>query len=317
MNTQLLDPEIADFVGRVQADWSIHPPFTTLPLADARAIAEQVRAPWLKGGPVMAATTELTIPVANGTMRVRLLNPEAARPLPALIYLHGGGFTLFSIETHDRLMREYAAAANVMVLGVDYPLSPEAKYPNALDAIVALIDWLRNNGPQLGIDPDCLAIGGDSAGANLALAATLRLRDRGDNGSIAALLLNYGAFSPKCSDAAEEANGGAGSVLDRAEVEYYFNNYVRDAGDFADPYVCPGAAVLDNLPPVFVVIPELDVLAEQSIALVAQLAAAGVTVTSKIYPGATHSFLEAMSVARVAREAIADGAAFLRATLTA
>lgn len=315
--TTELDPEIHGFVGRMQAAWASHPPFMTLPLAEARAVAEQVRAPWRQGGPAMARVTELAVPTPGGAMTVRLLDPGVTQPAAALIYLHGGGFTLFSIESHDRLMREYAAAAGIVVLGVDYPLSPEAKYPAALDAIVALVDWLGTHGAAHGIDPARLAIGGDSAGGNLALATALTLRDRGDGDRIAALLLNYGAFSEICSDEAEAANGGPGSVIDRAEVQYYFENYVRSARDLADPYACPAHASLERLPPVFLVVPERDVLAEQSLVMAERLAEAGVAVRSKLYPGATHSFLEAMSVAQVARDGIADGAAFLRETLSA
>ncbi len=315
MSSPLINSEIAEFVRRVQADWTSHPPFATLPISQARAIAEQVREPWRQGGPVMASTVDLSVPVEGGTMRVRRLDPGVAAPAPALIYLHGGGFMLFSIDTHDRLMREYAAAAGVVVLAVDYPLSPEARYPMALCAVVALVDWLRSGSQHADIDAGRLAIGGDSAGANLALAAALNLRDRGDEQALRALLLNYGAFGENCSDAAEAANGGPQAVLNRNEVRFYFDNYVRSADDFADPLACPARARFEGLPPAFLVVPERDVLAEQSIAMHETMAAAGVAVTSKLYPGATHSFLEAMSISGLAREAIADGAAFLRAQL--
>jgi len=303
MSSRSIDPEIAEFVRRVQAGWASHPPFATLPVAMARAVAELVRDPWRRGGPAMASTVDLEVPVAGGTMRVRRLDPGVAGPAPALIYLHGGG-----------LMREYAAAAGMVVLAVDYPLSPEARYPEALHTIVALVDWLRSDGHLTGIDAGRLAIGGDSAGANLALATALSFRDRGDT-ALSALMLNYGAFAESCSDAAEAANGGPSAVLNRNEVRFYFDHYVRSAADFADPLACPARARFAALPPSFLVVPERDVLAEQSIAMQAAMAAAGVAVTSKLYPGATHSFLEAMSISRVAREAIADGAAFLRAQL--
>ncbi|PXA84205.1 acetylesterase [Nostoc sp. 3335mG] len=317
MNRPTLDPEIAEFVRAMQDSWASHPPFTTLTPPEARAVAEAVREPWRRGGPDMARTIERQVPTSTGALRIRVYDPGIAKPAPALIYMHGGGFVLFSIDTHDRLMREYAAAGDMLVIGVDYPLSPEARYPTALDQIVALVDWLRSeDGEGLGVDPSRIALGGDSAGGNLALTTALKLRDRGDGAAIAALLLNYGAFGAPCSDEAEARFGGAGAVLDRAEMEYYFDAYARDPGHaLDDPYARPIIADLRDLPPAFLVVPECDILAEQSHAMAARMREAGVDVTSKVYPGATHSFLEAMSVAAVAREAIADGAAFVKASL--
>jgi acetyl esterase len=317
MNRPTLDPEIAEFVRTMQSAWASHPPFTTLSPPEARAVAEVVREPWRQGGPSMARTFERQVATPSGPLRIRVYDPGIEKPAPALIYMHGGGFVLFSIDTHDRLMREYAAAGGMLVIGVDYPLSPEARYPTALEQIVALIDWLRDDGGQsLGIDPSRIALGGDSAGGNLALAAALKLRDRGDEGAISALLLNYGAFGAPCSDEAEARFGGAGAVLDRAEMEYYFDTYVGDLGrELDDPYARPIIADLRHLPPAFLVVPECDILAEQSHAMAARMREAGVDVSSTVYAGATHSFLEAMSVAEVARRAIADGAAFLKAKL--
>jgi acetyl esterase len=196
------------------------------------------------------------------------------------------------------------------VLGVDYPLSPEARYPAALDQIVELADWLHAGGAEkLGIDPTRLAIGGDSAGANLSVATALRLRDRGTADLVQGMLLNYGAFATECSDEAEARFGGPDAVLQRAEMNHYYEAYLGADG-VAEPeaYAAPLLADLAGSPPAFLAIPECDLLAEQSYAMADRMKDAGVDVTSVVYRGATHSFLEAMSVAQVARQAIEDGA---------
>jgi len=318
MNRPELDPEISIFVDGLARAWAKHPPFMSLPIEEARRVAEQVRAPWRANGPEMGRITEHLVPTSGGELRVRLYDPGIGSPAPALIYLHGGGFILFSIDTHDRLMREYAAAGNFLVLGVDYPLSPEAPYPVALDQIVELIDWLQDGGGEaLGIDPDRLAIGGDSAGGNLSVAAALRLRDRGTPDRLKCLLLNYGAFGLECSDEAEARFGGPNAVLDRAEMNHYYESYLgADGLERPEPYAAPLTAKLGGLPPAFLAIPECDLLSEQSYAMAERMRQAGVEVTSVVYRGATHSFLEAMSVASVARRAIEDGAHWVREILS-
>jgi len=313
-----LDPEIAAFLAEMKARWAQHPPFETLDFPEQRTVCEAVRARWAEGGPQMARTIERVIDPGAGKLHVRVHLPEgASEPAPALVYLHGGGFTLFSIDTHDRLMRDYAAAGGFAVIGVDYPLSPEHKYPEALNRIEALMLWLSDHGGELGVDPSRLAMGGDSAGANLSLATALRLRDRGAGGIVRALLSNYGYFSTAVSDAAEAAFGGPGSIMDRAEAVAYYANYLTDFDrERSDPLACPLLADLAGLPPVMLVIPECDLLTEQSLAMDARLRVAGVETQAIVYPGATHSFLEAMSVAAVARRGIADGAAFVKARLS-
>lgn len=317
MNRARLDPEISIFVERMSRAWAEYPPFMTLPIEQARRIAEEVRAPWRADGPAMARTTEHLVPLSGGPLRVRLYDPGVEGPAPALIYLHGGGFILFSIDTHDRLMREYAAAGDFAVLGVDYPLSPEARYPEALNQIVELVEWLRAGGADtLGIDPERLAIGGDSAGGNLSVATALRLRDSGAPGRLRGLLLNYGAFAAECSDEAEERFGGPDAVLQRAEMDHYYESYLgRESLGRPDPYAAPLNADLRRLPPAFLAIPECDLLSEQSYQMADRMRTAGVDVTAVTYKGATHSFLEAMSVAEVARRAIADGATWVKGIL--
>ena len=134
-----LDPEIRAFVAEMKAGFSQYPPFSHLTFAGARAVAEAVRLPWRQGGPVMASTDERRIGTDAGEVRVRIHRPDRGRTAgiaPALVYLHGGGWTLFSLDTHDRVMREYAQRAGVIVVGVDYALSPEAKFPKALEQTV-------------------------------------------------------------------------------------------------------------------------------------------------------------------------------------
>jgi acetyl esterase len=312
-----IDPDISIFVERVSAAWAKHPPFESLPVEEARRVAEQVRAPWRVDGPRIARTLEQVAPTSKGGLRIRLYDPSMTSPAPTLVYLHGGGFILFSIDTHDRLMREYAASGDFAVLGVNYPLSPEAPYPEALDQIIELIDWLHGGGADaLGIDPQRLAIGGDSAGGNLSVATALRLRDRGNPDWLKGLLLNYGAFGMDCSDEAEALFGGPGAVLRRAEMDQYYSAYLGpDRLATSDPYALPILADLEGLPPSFLAIPECDLLAEQSHEMAQRMKAAGVEVTSIVYRGATHSFLEAMSIAEVARRAIRDGAQWVREAL--
>lgn len=312
-----IDPEIQRFLDEMKAGWAKHPSFGTLSFPEQRAVSEQVRARWAEGGPVMAETRELRFDAGRGELRIRIYRPEGVgTAAAALVYLHGGGFTLFSIDTHDRLMREYAAAGGFVVIGVDYPLSPEYKYPVALDRIEALILWLKDHGADWGIDPARMAMGGDSAGANLSFATALRLRARGEGRLVRAILSNYGYFLTEVSDEAEARFGGPGSIMDRAEAQSYYANYIGNWDiESCDPLVCPLLADMTGMPPVFLVIPECDLLTEQSIAMAALLHEAGVEAEAKIYAGATHSFLEAMSVAQIARNAIADGAQFVSSRL--
>jgi acetyl esterase len=312
-----MDSEVRQFVEKLTSAWAEFPPLDTLPIERAREVAEIVRAPWCSGGPTMARTVELEIPTSTGSLRARLHDPGLELPAPLLIYLHGGGFMLFSIDTHDRLMREYAASGQLLVLGVDYPLAPESRYPVALDQLVELVVSVVDGGaPELGVDAHRIALGGDSAGANLSLATALKLRNSGRPNILKGLLLNYGAFGSECSDEAEAQFGGPGAVLQRAEMDAYFDAYLGPGGNRErDPYAEPIFAEFDELPPVFFAIPECDLLTEQSFDVAARMEMAGVDVTSVVYRGATHSFLEATSVSKLARRAIEDGAHWVRSVL--
>jgi len=299
----------------MSASYARHAALDSMPISQARQIVEQVRAPWAAGGPRMHETTEQMLSYPNGGIRLRIHDPSPQRPKPALVYLHGGGWTFFSLDTHDRLMREYAAAADVVVVGVDYALSPEVKYPYALDQVVHVMRWLAQHGSQWNIDPSRLALGGDSAGGNLALAACLRLRDGGDATLVRAMLLNYAALDWHCSDESHRRYGGAGYMLGSEEMVVFWRNYVGEAATLDDPLVCPARAEVAGLPPAFFTIGECDILAQQNVDLARKLRAAGVAAREVVYAGASHSFLEAMSISDVSRRAIDEAAAWLRTTM--
>lgn len=310
-----IDPEIARFVAAVMDDSAHHPKSPPASYAERRAIAEDVRARWRAGGPAMARREDMMVPHGDRLVRIRLLATESDRPRPALIYIHGGGWVLFSLDTHDRLMREYAAQGDVIVVGVDYSLSPEARFPVALHEIISVVDWLKDVAPGLGIDPERMVIGGDSAGANLSLAACLALRDRGGPHPLAGMLLNYGFLDADFDTPSQQRDGGPGGMLTTDELAAFLDDYVAPGGRRDDPLLLPALAELHDLPPSFHVVAARDPLADGDRAVAARMQEAGNIVDVKTYAGATHSFLEAMSISAVAREAIADSAQWLRRTL--
>lgn len=310
-----LDPAIRTFIRTVSADFARYPDSSSLTPAQMREVAEKVRAPWTAGGPVMARTQELQVPFRGRHVRVRVHWPALGAPRAALVYLHGGGWTLFSIDTHDRLMREYAARSECIVVGVDYSLWPEAKFPTALEEVVQVVRWLRDHGQSLDIRSDRLALGGDSAGGNLTMAACSSLRDSGEADSIRAMLLNYAALDIECSPQSHALYGGPGYMLGSGEMTQFWRNYMRDARDADDPLVCPVLGRLQDLPPAFFTIAECDILAHQNGVMAERMRAAGVAVEAVVYRGASHSFLEAVSIAGISGRALDDASRWLRSTL--
>lgn len=310
-----LDPDIRLFQRRLAAAYAEHPPLDTVDIAQARAIVEAVRAPLARGGPVMARTwdVEVSVPGQVG-VRLRVHRPEAtAALLPALLYLHGGGWVYFSLDTHDRLMREYAQRAGRVIIGVDYARAPEARFPVALEQTVAALRWLRSNAASVGIDPACIAAAGDSVGANLALASAMVMRDAGEAAMPQGLLLNYGVYSDDDSSASFVHFDGPGYTLTREEMRGFWRAYLRSNADRSDPRAQPLRGRLDGLPPCLLVVADQDVLRDGSLQLAEQMSKVGGAVTLRRYTGATHSFLEAISFAALSQRALDDSAAWLRA----
>lgn len=312
-----VDPEIRRFVDAMGAAYALHGPFDRLTPTEQRKVCEQVRAPWRQGGPAMASIQELSVPTQRGPARVRIYDPRAtSSPKPALIYLHGGGWTLFSIDTHDRVMREYAHRAGVVVVGVDYSLAPEAPFPAALEQVVDVVRWLTRGGGGPGVNPQKIAIGGDSAGGNLSVCSALVLRQAGEGDLLKALLLIYGGFDNEPSPEADRRYGGPGYMLTPEERVTFWRNYVPEAKDMQNPLARPILADLRELPPAMLVVGQCDILIDQNRRMAERFEEAGVPVRLNVYAGATHSFIEAMSIAEVARRALQESSEWLNQTLT-
>lgn len=306
-----VDPEIRAWLSRMFATSAALGSRPGLTPPERRAIAEAQRAPWQLGGPVMAHSETLVVGPA-GT-RIRIHRPSAERDLPVLVYLHGGGWTLFSIDSHDRLMREYAGRAGVAVLGIDYPLAPENRFPAAPDAIAQVLDWLRGHGAEHGLDPSRFAIGGDSAGANLSLVAALRLRDVREP-MPRALLLNYGAFDGAWTQSYEQYGDGDRYMLTGPEMDDFWASYLGKGWASAsppDPLARPLHADLSALPPAWLCTARCDILLDENVAMARHLEEAGVDAEMRIYDGATHSFLEAVAVSAIAGRALAEASEWL------
>ncbi|MFC3785151.1 acetyl esterase [Sphingopyxis italica] len=307
----MADPDIRRFVDAVNAAYVEHAAPAGASMAVRREVAERVRRPWREGGPIMAETREMDM---DG-VRLRLHRPVADAKLPVMLYIHGGGWTLFSIDTHDRLMREYAGRAGVAVLGIDYSLSPESKFPVALEQCAAALDWIAAEAGALNLDAKRVLIGGDSAGANLSVATCLLQRQRG-HPLPTAMLLNYGAFAPERTPSYSRFGAGDYS-LESDEMDAFWAAYVDGPEQLANPLVAPLRADLAGLPPAFLAIAECDILADCNDAFARKLEEAGVPARAVTYAGATHSFLEAVSIAPLASRAIDEQAAWIRDILKA
>lgn len=302
-----VDPDIREFQRITSRDYARFSTGLDDSPASRRLVAEKVREPWRVGGPAMAETRDMAIPLG---VAIRVHVPPNAEPGRVLIYMHGGGWVMFSLNTHDRLMREYAARSRTVVVGVDYSLAPEAPYPQALHDVSSVIEWVAAGGLGGGYETTKIILGGDSAGANLAIAAAMRIRDQGKR-EADGLLLNYGVYD--CEERASHLRyDGDDYMLTRDEMAGFWRTYLAGASPEESPYARPLKADVKGLPPVFLCVAECDILLDENREMAARLRDGGVAVTEKIYSGAMHSFLEAVSISALADRALNDASSWLK-----
>jgi acetyl esterase len=306
-----MDPEMARFQREAEEYAKNFPPVrVAIPLDPHREVNDLLAMRIATGGPVMAETVDRWVAARGRRVLCRVYSPHTNRPLPVLVYFHGGGWVWSSIDTHDRLAREYASVGEVAVVSVDYALSPEAKFPQAVEECAAVTRYIAAHGAEWGLDPSALFVGGDSAGGNLALATALLLRDTGGP-ALRGILAVY----PVCDSAMDTASYrefGTGWGLTHERMAFYWDVYVPHAADRHHPLAAPLRADLAGLPPVLVQLAELDVLRSEGEALAAKLKAAGVKVEMEIFPGVLHGFMRSMATVGKARDAVEKAGAFMR-----
>ncbi len=315
MSDPRLDPQMRDFQAMMDREAAKLPPIRlTLPFDGPRAITEELNAPLSQGGPVMAESTDKWVWKRGRRICVRLHRPVTDKKLPVLVYLHGGGWVWNSIETHDRLMRSYAAAAGCAVVGPDYALSPEAVFPQAIEESAAVLRFVAEQGDAWGLDGSRIVLGGDSAGANLTMGVHLMQREAGNAVPLRGLLLNYGVFDCRL-DTPSYREFATGYGLTEERMRFYWNAYAPREADRLSPLASPLRADLRGLPPVLLHYADLDVLASENIAFAAKLREAGVPLEEQLFPGTVHGFLRSLGHVAKADEAVAKAGAWLKQRL--
>ncbi|WOD20009.1 alpha/beta hydrolase [Paraburkholderia kirstenboschensis] len=287
--------------------------------------AQAARASYQKSAPIleiasapMFAVEDLRVPTRDGaTIRARLyqaVEPSWAEPAPALVYYHGGGFTVGSVDTHDALCRMFARDGKCTVLSVDYRLAPEHKFPTAVDDAFDALVWLHAHAAEFGIDGKRLAVGGDSAGGTLATVCAVLARDAGIALSLQ-LLIYPGTTGYQQTDS--HSRLADGFLLSGETIQWFFDQYVRDTSDRDDWRFAPldgkcGAPDFSGLAPAWIATAEYDPLSDEGDAYAQKLRDHGNEVTLRRYPGMIHEFFKMGGFVPDVAHAHAEAAAALR-----
>ena len=294
------------------------PPFLyELSPPEARAVLDELQAAPIDKLPVDDRWT--TVPAEVGEVRVRIVRPpDAVGTLPVILYMHGGGWVIGSAGTHDRLVREVAVGTGAAVVFVEYDRSPEARYPVAIEQGYATAQWIVREGAANQLDPNRIAVAGDSVGGNMTAALTLMAQDRGDVRFVHQSM--YYPVTDAAMDTGSYEQFAEGYFLTAKLMAWFWDAYEPDIDRRLEPFASPLRASdeqLAGLPPALVVVDEADVLRDEGEAYAARLRAAGIAVITVRYDGITHDFmgLNALSDTHATRAATAQAIAILRDAL--
>jgi acetyl esterase/lipase len=293
------------------------PPYHRLSPKDARQQYRDTRAPLQPRPPELAAIKDLSAGAPHASIPVRLYRPVTERGdslLPGLVYFHGGGWVIGDLETHDVLCRQLADRSGMAVVSVDYRLAPEHKFPAAVDDCWTATQWVATSAAGLGIDARRLAVGGDSAGGNLATVIAILARDAGGP-ALAFQLLIYPA-TDLAGNTASHAAFADGYLLTRDSIRWFTEHYLQTNADANDWRASPNRArSLRGLPPALVITAGFDPLRDEGEAYASRLREADVTVDYICYGGMIHGFFPMGGVLDTANRALSHASASLRQAL--
>ena len=295
-----LDEQVAEFLKQMNS--AKNKPYSQMPVEQARR--QMIVATVLLGSaPDMHRTEELKVPVEGGEIPIRVYHPADVDDLPVLVYFHGGGWVLGNIDTHDGYCRALAAGAGIKVVSVDYRLAPEHKFPTAPEDCYAATCWIIENAKNFGGDPQRVAVGGDSAGGNLATVVALLARDR-SGPDLAFQLLNYPITDYHLETPSYRENA-EGYGLSKDTMAWFWDHYLETPEDGANPYASPlRAESLAGMPPALVVTAEYDPLRVEGEAYASRLGKEGGATELVRYDGMIHGFTRRYRMWPQAGEAI-------------
>ena len=288
------------------------PPIQELSVADARTVAEGMTA--LSGDPIeVGAVDDITIPVDGAEIGARVYTPQGEGPHPIVMFFHGGGWVICSLDTHDNVARAICRDAEAVVVSVDYRMAPEFKFPTAAHDCFAATKWMAANAASFDADASRLAVCGDSAGGNLSAVVSQMARDAGGPAvSYAALIYPAVDMTRKGGSLEENAKG---YFLETDGMEWFMNHYLAESERddvLASPLLHENLA---GLPDTFIATCEFDPLRDEGEAYGEALRANGVHVDQKRYDGLIHGAANMTGVLDGGRQLVADTAAHLRAAL--
>jgi acetyl esterase len=305
--TPFVEPQMQAILDRIRSGPQID--FKTMPIAEARRQSDAATVLWSHGAPEMAVR-DLTIDAGPHEMRARLYLPVEGPVVSPILYIHGGGWTFGSIDTHDGTMRNLAEAAQRPVLGIDYRLAPEHPFPAPLEDVLTAIAFVETGGLGIPVSTQDLAIAGDSAGANLALAALLARRDR-RLPQLACAALFYGCYAPDFTTASHREFGGGAYLLTSVNMRWYWSNFLGREGEGTTSLAAPVRYDLSGLPPLYLSAAGLDPLRDDTLHLAEKLVAFGVSFRCDHVPGVVHGCLRMTRELDSARAMIEAGADFI------
>lgn len=307
-----LDPEAAAVVEEIESAGV--PEWSAPAVESARRVEDEVFSS--DDPPEVEFVRDVSIPGPESEIPIRVYRDAdlaAGDPAPVLVYYHGGGWVLGTLDSIDGVCRRLARRGECVVVSVDYRLAPEHPFPAAVEDARAALRWVAENAGAFGGDPERVAVGGTSAGGNLAAVTALGARASGGRPIPARQFLFY-PITDRAFDTDSYAENAEGPLLTRADMEWFWDHYLRSEVDAANPYASPlRARDLSGLPPATVLTAGFDPLRDEGIAYAERLADAGVEVRHDHYPGMVHGFLSASESIAVADEALDEVAEELRA----